>query len=137
MILLPREGQVSTSSGEQEQLPSSVTLHYIKSNYFRTIHADGAIGGLTPRGELFLSLYSERPPLPDVVVQAIENGQLGKEIIEQRKGIEGILREIEVGVVMDLNVAKAVVTWLQERIKVADEMMRLGSQIPRESEVKK
>lgn len=124
---------MATSSGDQ--LPSSITLHYIKSNYFRVIHADGAMGGFTPRGEVFFSLYSERAPLPDVTVQAVENGQLGKEIIEQRKGSEGILRELEVGVVMDLNVAKSLVEWLKERISVADEM-RSASHV-KESEVNK
>jgi hypothetical protein len=43
---------------------------------------------------------------------------------------------VEVGVVMDVNVAKALVAWLTERIKVADQM-RLDSQVPGESEVKK
>ena len=127
---------MSTRAGDQ--LPSSITLSYIKSNYFRVVHADGAIGGFTPRGEIFVSLYSERAPLPNVTVQAVENGQLGKEIIEQRKGSEGegILRELEVGVVMDLNVAKSLVTWLEERIKVA-EQMRSDSHVRGESEVKR
>jgi hypothetical protein len=124
------------SNKSEVQIPSSVTLNYIKSNYFRVIHADGAIGGFTPKGEMFVSLYSERPPLPDVTVQAIENGQLGPEILEQRRGTEGILREVEVGVVMDLNVAKALVVWLMERINVADQM-QADSQTARESEVKK
>ena len=125
---------MSTKGGDQ--LPSSVTLNYIKSNYFRVVHADGAIGGFTPRGEVFFSIYSERAPLPDVTVQAVENGQLGKEILEQRKGSEGILRELEVGVVMDLNVAKSFHMWLEDRIKVA-EQMRPDSHIGGQSELKK
>ena len=123
-----------TKSGSK--LPSEVTFHYVKSNYFRVIHADGAMGGFTPRGEVFFSIYSERAPLPDVTVQAIENGQLGKEIIEQRKVSEGIVRELEIGVVMDLTVAQSLVTWLNERIKVA-EQMRQDSKAHGESELKK
>ena len=123
-----------TKSGSD--LPSEVTFHYVKSNYFRVIHASGALGGFTPRGELFFSIFNERAPLPDVTVQAIENGQLGKEIIEQRKVSEGIVRELEIGVVMDLTVAQSLVTWLNERIKVA-EQMRQDSNAPGESELKK
>ncbi|MGB0036504.1 MAG: hypothetical protein WBP79_13625 [Candidatus Acidiferrales bacterium] len=120
---------------DREQIPSSITFHYIKSNFFRVVHADGAMGGFTPRGQIFFSLYSERAPLPDVTVQNVENnGQLGNEIIEQRKGSEGILRELEVGVVMDVQVAQSLVVWLQERIKIA-EQMRSDSRV-RESEVK-
>jgi hypothetical protein len=94
------------------------------------------MGGLTPRGELFFSIYNERAPLPDVTVQAVEKGQLGKEIIEQRKGSDGIVRELEVGIVMDSNVAKSLVLWLNERIKVA-EQMRQDTSAPGESELKK
>jgi len=118
-----------------DQLPSSVIFNYIKSNYFRVVHADGAMGGFTPRGHLFVSLYSERAPLPDVTVQAVENGQLGQEIVEQRKSTEGILRELEVGVVMDLNVAKSLATWLKERIDIM-EQMQSDSRVSGESEVK-
>jgi len=118
-----------------DQLPSSVIFNYIKSNYFRVVHADGAMGGFTPRGHLFVSLYSERAPLPDVTVQAVENGQLGQEIVEQRKSTEGILRELEVGVVMDLNVAKSLATWLKERIDIM-EQMQSDSRVRGESEVK-
>jgi hypothetical protein len=124
---------VSIKSGDQ--LPSSIVLNYIKSNYFRVVHADGAIGGFTPRGQMFMSLYSERAPLPDVTVQAVENGQLGQEIIEQRKSSEGILREIEVGVIMDLNVAKSLAAWLKERIEIM-EQIQSNSRVRGESEVK-
>jgi hypothetical protein len=123
------------STRNEDQLPSSVTQHYIKSNYFRVIHADGAIGGFTPRGEMFFSLFNERAPLPDVTVQAVENGKLGQEITDQRQGSQGIIRELEVGIVMDVNVAKSLVAWLEERIKVADQM-RADAQVSRENEVK-
>lgn len=124
------------SGKSRDALPSSVTQNYIKSQFFRVVHADGAVGGFTPRGGIFMSLFSERAPLPDVTVQAVENGQLGQEIIEQRKGSEGIIRELEVGVLMDVNMAESLVAWLQERIKVAKEIIG-AAQLNKESEVKK
>jgi hypothetical protein len=42
---------------------------------------------------------------------------------------------LEVGIVMDVNVAKSLVAWLEERIKVADQM-RADAQVSRENEVK-
>jgi hypothetical protein len=113
----------------------TVKFHYVKSNYFRVIHGDGAFGGLTPRGELFLSIYSERAPLPDVTVQAIENDQLGPEIIEQRKVSDGIVREMEVGIVMDLAVAKSLIDWLTKRVEIVEEYK--ASAKSSESELKK
>ncbi len=125
------------STKADEQLPSSITSHHIKSNYFRVIHADGAIGGFTPRGQIFFNLYSERPPVPEITVHAVQNGQLGKEITEGRPPLSaGILRELEVGVIMDVNVAKALVTWLNERIKIYDELQSAAT-ARKESEVKK
>jgi hypothetical protein len=84
---------------------------------------------------LFFSIYNERAPLPDVTVQKVESdGQLGTEIIEERKASDGVLREIEIGVVMDMKVAKALVDWLQERIKIGQQIQ---SQIAiKESELK-
>src|SRR5207247_773121 len=98
-------------------LPSSIAFHYVKSNYFRVIHVNGAFGGFSPDGDLFLSIYSERPTLPDVTVQTVEStGQLGAEIIEQRKGREGIVRELEAGLAMNVRTARSLVQWLNERI---------------------
>ncbi len=95
------------------------------------------MGGFTPRGQLFFSLYSERAPLPDVTVQAVEGGQLGKQIIEKREGSAGIARELEVGVVMDMTVAKSLRDWLDERIKVFEQLQSdAAGALRKESEVK-
>ena len=81
------------------------------------------MGGYTPQGNLFVSLYSERAPLPDATVQAVEDGRLGRELLEQRQGgKEGVTRELEVGLTMSLNVAKSLVEWLKERIEIAEKI---------------
>jgi hypothetical protein len=114
---------------ENGGLPSSIQFHHVKSNYFRVIHVNGAFGGFSPDGSVFMAIYSERPTLPDVTVQTVEStGQLGAEIIEQRKGREGIVRELEVGLSMDIKTARSLVKWLEERItlhqKFAAELQR-------------
>ena len=116
------------------EYPSTVMFHYIKSNHFRTIHVNGAFGGFSPDGNIFLSVFSERPVLPDVTVLTVEsNGQLGKEIMDQRKGLQGVVRELEAGLAMDIRTAKAVVDWLNERIKIAES---LTAEAQRKTEVK-
>lgn len=115
--------------------PSSVTFHWVKSPHFRTIHVNGAFGGFSPNGNLFLSVYSERPVLPDVTVQTIDgSGQLGKEIIEQRKGLQGVVRELEAGLAMDIATAKSLVEWLNERIKIAESYV---AEVQSKTEVKR
>ena len=48
------------------ELPS-VKFHYIKSNSFRVLHVDGSLGGITPGRNIFVSLFSERGALPQII----------------------------------------------------------------------
>jgi hypothetical protein len=106
-----------------------VRFHYLKSHLFRVIHADGALGGLTPSADIFFTLYSQRAPIPQVTVQKImPDGQLGDEITEEREQKDGIVREPEVGVVMNLATAKAFHQWLTTRIELADKTLQAQSQ---------
>jgi hypothetical protein len=101
-----------------DSTPPTVKFHYIKSNLFRVVHADGAYGGLSPTGDIFFSLFSQRPPIPTLTVQGVkESGELGDEILENRTTRDGIVREMEVGITMRPEVAEGVVKFLQEKIE--------------------
>ena len=105
------------TSGVKEK----IKFHYEKSNLFRVIHMDGAVGGLTPTLDLFVSIYNQRAPIPKITVQKVSpGGQLGDELIEERVQREGVFREVEVGLVMNLNVAKALHVWLTDKIELAE-----------------
>ncbi len=106
-------------NGHKQELPSKIQFNYIKSNHFRVVHAEGVIGNGTPRNDLFIGFYSERIPLPDALTYEVdEKGKLGKELLEEREiKSDGILREVEVGVVVDLDMAKALVLWLSNVIR--------------------
>ena len=112
-------------SGKKKKIecPSEVSFTYAKSNLFRVIHSDGVIGSLTPKNDLFISFYHERQPLPDKLIYEItEEGTLGKEKEDKRVvSTEGILREMEVGVVIDLNFARNLSLWLTKIIQQAEE----------------
>ena len=96
--------------------PTQLTFHYIKSSQFRVIHVDGMIGGITPRGLLHIAMYSERPAIPQLVVQEVSpEGRLGAE--KSRIGKDGVAREVEVDLMFDEEVAKAFHDWLGERLK--------------------
>jgi hypothetical protein len=84
-------------------LPPKVRFDYIKSPQFRVVHVDGAYGGITPRGQLFISLYSERLPIPTAIVHQLNpNGQLGDEILSERETRKGVVREVEIGLQFDI-----------------------------------
>lgn len=94
-----------------------VKFHYLKANDFRVVHMDGVFGGLSPTGDIFMSIFSQRPPIPQITVQPVkENGELGDELIEERTVKEGIVREIEVGIAVRPEIAQTLIKWLQEKV---------------------
>jgi hypothetical protein len=97
--------------------PSKVRIEYIKSTAFRVTHVDGAIGGMSPRLDLFVTFYTERFPIPKVLVyKATPQGAPGEELESERETKAGIIREAEVAITMDLPTAKAFALWLNEKI---------------------
>lgn len=99
--------------------PSSIKLHHEKGNFFRVIHVDGAIGGITPTREIFMSLFSQRAAIPKVIEQALTTeGQLGAEV--GREGKSGIFRELEIGVVLTPTTARQIATWLTQQATIAE-----------------
>ena len=96
---------------------NKVKFHYIKGNFFRVVHMDGVFGGLSPSGDIFASVFSQRPPIPTLTVQSVkETGELGDELMSERAVRDGLVREIEIGLVMRPEVAEQLIKWLQERV---------------------
>lgn len=102
-----------------EDATRSVQFHYNKSNAFRVVHGDGVWGGVTPRGGISMSFFSERGPIPKSLRYALSaDGNLGE--IEESDSKGGIVREVEVTVMIDLDVARSLVSWLEDHIKKAE-----------------
>jgi hypothetical protein len=105
-----------------------VRFHYLKSSAYRVIHADGIIGGQTPSGFLQFSFYTERLPIPTMIEHAVTDlggdiKRLGQET--RREGKQGIVRDVEVGVIMTVDMAKQLRGWLDDKISkftAADEV---------------
>lgn len=107
-----------------DEMPITVPFHYIKSNQFRVIHADGVLGNVTPSGLIFVSFYSERGAIPQMMVHEISGGQVGAEQLEERVSKKGIVREVEVGAAMSVETATSVITWLQEKIDLIQKLRK-------------
>ena len=43
-----------------------------------------------------------------------------KDLIEEREIRDGVIREVQVGVIMDINTAKEAVRWLQDKINIIE-----------------
>ena len=95
---------------------TEVEFQFERSAFFRVIHVDGAFGGPSPTGLIHMAVYSERPHIPKKVVHRIEGGALGGEVMEKRETRQGIFRELEADLVLSLETAISIRTWLDERI---------------------
>jgi hypothetical protein len=100
-----------------EPVSNKLRIEYQKSQSFRVIHADGAYGGTSPRLQLFIAFYNERFPIPKVLTYETDAaGAPLEELVSERESKEGVIREVEVGITMDLNAAKGFAEWLNERV---------------------
>lgn len=128
-----------TSKGETGE-DGQIRSYHIKSNYFRVVHADGAWGGITPHLFLQMVIFNERRPIPQEIVQPITpSGDLGQPIPELTKSKDGIVREMEVEILMNKRVAKQLRKWLDnqiEQLEGLEEELRRGIQEKTEGEAK-
>ena len=112
-----RNGNNAGNGGASEAgVPvNSVKFHYIKGPDFRTIHIDGAIGGITPSGFLHIAMYCERAAIPKTITQEITpDGSLGNEIA--REGREGVARQMEIDIILNEATARNLRVWLDQKL---------------------
>lgn len=92
-----------------------ITFNYIKSGDFKTAHADGIVGGITPKNNVYMAFFTERPSIPQKVIYELkEDGSLGKSI--KSEGKEGLVREMVCEVVVDTETAVRIRDWLTRQI---------------------
>lgn len=92
---------------------NTLSFKYIKGPDCKTFFIEGAAGGITPRGNIFLHLYQERRPTPDSVTHEItEDGRLGD--IKSSEVHDGLIREIQCGLVLEPIAAAQLLAWLGE-----------------------
>ena len=114
----PENNAKSERQSEREP-PSTAKFEYVKGSLFRVVHADGAFGGLTPSGNIHMSIYSERFAIPRFVVQRVADGKVGEET--SREGKDWVIRELEVDIVMDVVTAKGLLIWLQQKMALLED----------------
>jgi hypothetical protein len=96
-----------------------VKFGFKKSSDYRIIPANGAWGGVTPRGDFTLDFFVEHNPTPDYVVHEIKPaGGLGVEVEREAGGKEDsylITRELVGGVLLSLGEAKSLANFILEK----------------------
>ena len=67
-----------------------------------------------------MAAFCERPVIPEMAVHVInKDSTLGNPIPGETTSKKGMIREVEVGFVIDRETAQNLITWLQDKIDVA------------------
>ena len=99
--------------------PLQVEVSFEQAAQFRTIHVDGAWGGVTPGGGIAVNVYNEHSPLPSSQTVILTGG--GK-TSPKPTGETGIVRVIETELRMTPDVARSIATWLAGKADDADRL---------------
>jgi hypothetical protein len=106
---------MSEEEKKEVEKPKAVVIRYHRARHYRTIHADGAWAGITPQLEIQFALFTDLRPMPDYVMHNItEDSGLGEEI--DRKVPQGLIREAEVNIVMNVLTVEQLIDLLQRMV---------------------
>ena len=107
-----------SDSNTPDKKIAELVLNYIKADNFHSVLSTGVIGGITINSLIDLNFFTDRVTIPkSVTLEVDENGQQ-KEISRDTK--TGVIREVQFGVLMDVNTAKTLVEWLNNNIKLIE-----------------
>lgn len=103
-----------------------VTFKYIFNYTYNPVYVNGAHGGISPRGELVMNFYLERPPLPDEITHELNpNGTIGEAVAEAPDNLKNsMVRFIESGVILNYESARNIHFWIGERLKELEAIER-------------
>ena len=92
------------------------TFRYVYPSDLRDYYVNGAWGGVTPRREIHMHLFSERHPIPKSITHDVDDkGNLSKETKAEVGG--DAVRLIQASVIMNQETAIAIRDWLSDKIK--------------------
>lgn len=103
-----------------------VTFKYIFTYDYNPVYANGAHGSISPRGELVINFYQERPPLPNSISHEITpNGTIGAESSVDPEDLHtSLVRYIPTGVTLSTQTARDLHAWLGEKIRELETLER-------------
>jgi hypothetical protein len=105
----------------QQNTSKNFTFKFIKSSGFKTIGIDGVYGGLNVKRHINMNFYVDAVDLPNSTLHAInEDTSIGAALPIEKKALATV-RELQFGVNFDVNTAKAIVVWLNDKIKEAQD----------------
>jgi hypothetical protein len=112
------ETPASATQPPQAESTTRYTIDYVKSNFFRVVHADGVWGTITPMGDIHVDFWNVRSPIPRRLTNEVHaNGEVETVGAEFRSDW---VNEVEVGVVMSVETARSLRDWLTTQLADLD-----------------
>ncbi len=101
-----------------------IRFTYIMGEGYRPVLVNGAHGGVSPRGEMVINFYHERPPLPETITHELSpDGTIGREVQPDPASVTNtMVRSVDVGIIMSYENARNFHLWLGERLKEMEAM---------------
>lgn len=106
-----------------------VRFRYEIAEDYTPVYVNGAHGGVSPRGEIIINFYHERPPLPSAITHEITPaGTIGREIgQEPAEPVNTLCRAVAAGVILSYDNARNFHHWLGERLKEMESLEKARS----------
>jgi hypothetical protein len=103
-----------------------INFKYIFNYGYNPVYVNGAHGGISPRGELVVNFYLERPPLPNTISHEINpNGTIGNPTSEEPEDLKNsLVRFIDTGIILNYESTRNIHFWLGERLKEMEAIER-------------
>ena len=103
---------------KSSSLPSKIRYEYESDRELRQCYAHGVWGGVNPHGEVEMNFYVESDKLPDYSERDVmPDGTVGPEMIGESEQVKTIVRTIQSRVVLNYQTARAVIDWLEEKVR--------------------
>jgi len=102
--------------------PSKIEFKYVFDDAYNPVYANGAVGGVSPKGEVSINFYVERPAVPRTqIYQLAADGKIGPEIAREPSHEHPFaIRFVTAGVTLSLESAKAIHAWLGNQIRTLE-----------------
>ena len=103
-----------------------ITIKYIQATDYKIIAANGAYGGVTPKGDIMMNLFVEHATVPESVTHDVVEGKLGPQVATD-KGGSMFTRDLQIGVVMSADQAEQIAVWLHGKAEEVKKLKKEGS----------
>lgn len=109
--------KASKSKAKMKKKDDISSFDFSQSSDYKLYAANGAWGGITPRGDFMIEFFIEKSSRPESVKYRVKDKKsLGDEISRKFSG-EEFTREMQCGIIVTLNQAEILANWILQNLQ--------------------